>query len=305
MATDTKVQKPTPPDWNMPTDPRKEKGSMQYPNYYSHKTRSGHTFIMDDSNGKEHVTLQHRGGSTIQFLPDGAIQLVANKGMFTAVFGPKRIKITGSYDIVVEKGGASLRVDGDYNVTVKGNMNLTVTGDLNMTSKNQNNTVRGNMDIQAKNKTEKIEGSSTSQSLTGAMSLISKSGMTIGSTGDAVAIGGKTQVGIVAKGGPLMMESASKTSIKSGAEVAMSGTGLSFDGSNIDLKGSSTVKIGGGSAVHIKSSTNKATPDFVSGADNPSPTAPATASTDLEMKKAETPAQEPVADTATGGSAIA
>lgn len=303
MATDTKVQKPTPSDWNMPTDPRKEKGSMTYPNYYSHKTRSGHTFIMDDSEGKEHVTLQHRGGSTIQFLPDGGIQFVANKGLFQAVFGPNRIKITGSYDVVVE-GGASLKVNGDYNVSVKGNMNMNVTGDLNMTSKNQNNTVRGNMDTQAKNKTEKIEGSSTSQSQ-GATAIMSKGGMTLGSTGDAVAIGGKTQVGIVASGGPLMLESSSKTSVKSGADISMSGTNFSFDGSEVHLKGSSKVNIGGGSQVNVKSSANKATPDFVSGADNPTPSAPDAATTTLEQKKAEVPSQEPAADTATGGSAIA
>ena len=227
MATDTKVQKPTPSDWNMPTDPRKEKGSMTYPNYYSHKTRSGHTFIMDDSEGKEHVTLQHRGGSTIQFLPDGGIQFVANKGLFQAVFGPNRIKITGSYDVVVE-GGASLKVNGDYNVSVKGNMNMNVTGDLNMTSKNQNNTVRGNMDTQAKNKTEKIEGSSTSQSQ-GATAITSKGGMTLGSTGDAVAIGGASQVGIVAKGGALSMKAGGKASIKAGGGTGIDGGDIKFN----------------------------------------------------------------------------
>lgn len=146
--------------WNGPKDIRGEKSSGDYPNYWSHKTRSGHSFIMDDSDGNESVTLQHRNGTAVQMMPNGAMHLVSHNGQYNIVFGEHRMTISGAQDITV-KGDASMRVYGDYNLTVHGNMNTTITGDYNMTAKNQNRMIRGNMDTIAKNKTEKIAGNKT------------------------------------------------------------------------------------------------------------------------------------------------
>ena len=66
-------KKNTPPKWSGPKDARELPGAGKYPNYYAHKTRSGHVLLMDDSNGAEHVTLQHRSGSMVQFHPDGKV----------------------------------------------------------------------------------------------------------------------------------------------------------------------------------------------------------------------------------------
>jgi hypothetical protein len=53
----------TPPKWDETQDARKLPGAGKYPNYWAHKTRSGHVFMMDDSKGAESITIQHRGGS--------------------------------------------------------------------------------------------------------------------------------------------------------------------------------------------------------------------------------------------------
>lgn len=208
---ETVTTKVTEPTWSSPEDARKNEKAGQYPNYHSIKTRSGHLIMMDDSNEAEHVTIQHRSGSMIQFLPDGAVQFVSHKGQYNIVFGEDRILVTGAQDIVVQ-GDASLRVDGNYNVNVQGDMNLNVEGDYNITAKNNNQTVRGNIDTQAKNKTEKIEGSMTTQAH-GSVSLMSQKGMTLGSSDDSLALGAKKQIGLNAKTDSITMKSGGKTSI--------------------------------------------------------------------------------------------
>ena len=216
-------KKKTQPTWDSPKDARQNDGAGVYPNYYSHKTRSGHVFMMDDSNGSEHVTVQHRSGSMIQFMPDGAVQIVTHNGQYNIVFGENRMLVTGASDIVVQ-GDASLRVDGNYNVNVRGDTNFNINGDFNLSSKNFNQTIRGNVDVQAKNKTEKIEGSSTSQSQ-GATTIVSQAGMTVGSSSDSLALAAAKQVGILAKGGQLMMKSTGKATLwSSGNLVAIQGS---------------------------------------------------------------------------------
>lgn len=245
-STDSK--KTTPKTWDSPKDARQNSGAGKYPNYYSHKTRSGHVFMMDDSNGAEHVTMQHRSGSMVQFMPDGCVQIVCNNGMYTIVFGESRMLVSGAQDIVVQ-GDASLKVEGNYNVNVKGDTNLVVDGNFNVTAKNMNNTILGNIDTIAKNKTDKIEGSITSQS-TGATSIQSKAGMILAS-GDSVALVGENQVGIASNGAELMMKSAGKFSILSKSAVAMRADGgkMSITSSgDVAIDADGTVKIMEGAA---------------------------------------------------------
>lgn len=237
-----KDQKTTPTDWKGPPDARSVKGAGTYPNYYTQKTRSGHTFTMDDSDGAESVTLQHRSGSMVQFLPDGAVQFVSHNGQYTFVFGENRVQITGAYDVVVQ-GGASLRVDGDYNMTVQGNHNTVVNGDMNITAKNMNTVVRGNMDTSAKNSTLKVEGS-TEMTTEGVTSISSDGGLSMSSSSAPVSILGQGDVGI-GTAGALFLESEAGTNIKAGAALRASAAGklsltaggyIAADGSMIYLK---------------------------------------------------------------------
>ena len=77
----------TPRQFNVDQDARSQKGGGEYPNYWSHKTRSGHSFIMDDSPGNETVTLQHRSGTAIQMRPDGGMTMTTHNGKYEVVFG--------------------------------------------------------------------------------------------------------------------------------------------------------------------------------------------------------------------------
>ena len=226
----------TPKTITGPEDARSNKNAGVDGNHYTRKTRSGHVFTLDDSKGGEHITLQHRGGSMIQFRPDGCVQFVSHNGQYNFVFGENRIVVSGAYDIVVE-GTASLKVNGDYNVTVDGNVNLSAGKNFTVTAKNFNQLIRGDIDIQGQNRTEKMEGN-ISQTAKGAQSIASKFGMSV-TAGDALALGGKTQVGI-ASGGELMTKSTGKTSILSDDAIAMEAEldfGLQSKDFNVEASG--------------------------------------------------------------------
>lgn len=204
-SEDTVDKGVTPPKWDGPEDARKHEGAGTYPNYYAHKTRSGHVLLMDDSKGAENVTLQHRSGSMVQFHPDGKVAITAQNGQYTFTFGENRVQITGAHDVTVE-GAASLRVKGDYNMTVGKNVNMTVQGDYNITAKNFNQAIRGNIDIAAKNMTSKTEGSYAVQA-SGAMQLTSVGSLMVASSTDSAAFCGKTMVSVLSDVGPLMARS--------------------------------------------------------------------------------------------------
>ena len=299
----------TPKTITGPKDARDEKESGVDGNHYTRKTRSGHVFTMDDSKGGEHVTLQHRGGSMIQFMPDGCVQFVSHNGQYNFVFGENRIKITGAYDIVVE-GGASLKVDGDYNVTVKGDVNLSAGKDFNITAQNFNQKIRGDVDVVGQNRTEKMEGN-ISQTTKGAQMIASKFGMSIGSSDDALALGGKTQVGI-ASGGELMTKSKGKTSILSDDAIAMeaelnfglqskdfnvesSGDVTLYTEGDMNVKAEKNIKLQSEDTIHAKSSSPpKATPPWIAGAEEANITPPvSTDDVSEELKQAAPPATKP------------
>lgn len=182
----------TPEDWDRRQSSHLNEGAGKYPNYWSMKDRSGNNLSMDSTKGNESMVMQHRSGSSIEFMPDGALHITAHNSKYEVIFGEDRMTISGAQDITI-KGDASLRVYGDYNVTCHKNYNLTVMGDYNFTSKNLNRHIRGDMDTQAKNVNKKVEGSINYQSH-GAASYVSKGATTIASQGDKAFIGGSAGV---------------------------------------------------------------------------------------------------------------
>jgi hypothetical protein len=180
-------------DWDHPhSEPRKGQSTGTYPDYFSWKTRSGHVFQLDDTQGGETVTLQHRGGTAIQIAPDGTLNITAHNGKYEIVFGEDRMTVSGAQDITV-KGDASMRVYGDYNVTCQKDYNLTVLGNFNLVAKNHNRHVLGNIDTQARNENKKLMGSS-SKIARGAIAYVSKGSATLASHSDQVHIGGGSGV---------------------------------------------------------------------------------------------------------------
>lgn len=183
-------RKTTPKKWDQPhkSDARKGEEAGKYPNYWSHKTRSGHTFSMDDSKGHETITLQHRSGTAIQMDPDGGLHITAHNSKYEITFGEHRMTISGAQDITV-KGDASMRVYGNLNTTVHKDYNLTVNGDFNITAKNFNRHIRGNMDTMAKNETKKFEGSS-GVTAHGGIARVAKGSVTVASHADQAHFAG-------------------------------------------------------------------------------------------------------------------
>ena len=212
--TSSEEKDKTPPKWEAAETPK----PGEYPNRWTHKTRSGHSFTLDDTKDKENVILKHRSGSSFEFHPDGAVKFTSQNGIYNVVFGESRMKITGAYDITVE-GGGSMRVDGDFNHTIMGDHNVTMNGNYNMVGKNANFALGGDMSMSAKNMTQKVEGSASIQSSKGGISLAAEKSVGIASRGDSVAIGASKNVGIMAKGGTLAMKAGE-------SKMSMSSTGI-------------------------------------------------------------------------------
>lgn len=203
----------TPEKFSTPKDARNMEGAGTYPNYYSHKTRSGHNIIMDDSDGAEHVTIQHRGGSMIQFMPDGAVQFVSHNGQYNVVFGENRVKISGAQDVVVD-GASSMMVKGDYNTTVQGNMTTTCHGDVAMVAKSFSAQVGENFDVQSQTSTMKSKNMTLET--TGVLSLQGKGGVLLSSVANSVMMAASKFISMFSKG-----------------NIAMQGTSINMDGDTV------------------------------------------------------------------------
>lgn len=179
-------------------DPRSTKKAGQKSEQIITHTRSGHTIAYDDSPGAESITIQHRGGTAVQMMPDGALQITAHNSRYDVTFGDNRVTISGANDITV-KGDASFRVYGDYNMTCHKDYNLTVMGDLNVTAKNKNQMIRGNKDTIMKNENKKIEGSS-SVAAGGAISRVASGSITTASISGKAVVAGSAGVHVAVPG---------------------------------------------------------------------------------------------------------
>ena len=226
--------------WEPPhsSEPRKGEQNGSYPEYFSWKTRSGHVFQLDDSQGAETVTLQHRGGTAIQISPDGSLHLTAHNGKYEIVFGEDRMTISGAQDITV-KGDASMRVYGDYNVTCQKDYNLTVLGNFNLAAKNHNRHILGNIDTQARNENKNLMGSSAKK-VRGAIAYVAKGSVGMMSQSDQGFFGGAAGANIWAKNGDITQNIAEKGNFHSetkDGEVHVKSTGkMNYESSEEAIK---------------------------------------------------------------------
>lgn len=246
-------KKKTTPKFDGQKDARKEKNALTYPNFWQQRTRGGSTITMDDSNGAESITIQHRSGSMWQFHPDGSVNLTAHNGQYTMVFGENRVMVTGAQEIVV-KGAASMLVEGDFDQTIRGDTNFTCDGDFNVNAKNMNMNIRGNIDTLAKNMTTKVEGS-ISTTAQGSMNMGSDGDMSVASMEGSLAIGASNDIGI--RGfGSVYVESDAGTHLKSGAA-----TFIESDAStNIKSGGQTKLKSGGKTSIQANAFATDADP---------------------------------------------
>lgn len=214
-SNDTKLE--TPPKWDEVQDARKLPSAGKYPNYWAHKTRSGHVIMLDDSKGAESVTIQHRGGSMLQIMPDGKVHIRAQNGQHTVVFGENRMYVTGAHDITVD-GSASMNIKKDFNINAQ-NINFTASGDMNMKAQNLNFQPSGKMDIAGSGLTLKSNSNISIESH-GAIGIFARQGFSAGSKEAEAVIVSSKDVGLESKNGRLILQSKSDMSFKSGAKLS-------------------------------------------------------------------------------------
>ena len=205
--------------WNSYPDARKNKKAGKYPNCWVRQTRSGHVIIIDDSSGGEHITIQHRGGTMFQMNADGSLQIRTSKGRQDITFGEHRSLTTGAKEDTIE-GDSSVKTKGGSSQTTLGDSTVAIKGKSVISSKSESKIVSEGIDIVAGWETKKVNNSSTTQVL-GASTMLSKYGMTLGSTDSSLALGAKKQVGIKS-GQQMAIEAGGKFSIKAvGGEIAI------------------------------------------------------------------------------------
>lgn len=245
----------TTKSWQGPEEARKSKGSGKYPNQPQIlNTRSGHNVVIDDSKGNESITIQHRSGTAIQFMPNGAMHMVTHNGKYDIVFGENRMTITGAQDITV-KGEGSMLVYGDYRQTVHGNMEVACTGSYNITAKDVIMNPRNNFTIAGKTGTMKFDDSVQISAEQTAGIVAGKNAMFGGK--DVTAVGGGKTAFLAGKE-TASVYSDSKTYVMGKSELHLKGEKSKLTGSDqLDLKGQTT-KLSGdtvdisGSPVKIK-----------------------------------------------------
>ncbi len=91
----------------------------RYPFNKATYTESGHLFELDDTPGKERVSLQHRSGTYFEYHADGDADTRVVKDNYTAICGNDTLYVGGKVNIKV-LGDATLNVGGDLKANVTG-----------------------------------------------------------------------------------------------------------------------------------------------------------------------------------------
>lgn len=220
----------SPNQWQGREDGRKAGGI--YPHQNMTVTQSGHSFILDDSKGAETITLQHRGGTNIQFLADGGLQITTHNGQYNIVFGENRMEITGTKDTRVH-GGVTDRFEQNYDATVVGNHNTTVGKNMNVGVIGNHNTVStGDITKNAQNIAIKADKSQQIEATDGQLTLTGKTTAQLTAKSGSVGIVAKQQVDISSETETLMKASEFGIKTVGGAQIAMIGNKIYFNSGN-------------------------------------------------------------------------
>jgi len=226
-------RKKTPPKWQQPPDANKSGG--QYPNYFVWQTRTGNIPLrVDDTKGNESISMQHRSGSMIQFLPNGGIQTVASKGKTDVTFGQHRSLVTGAQDTTV-RGHSSHKTEGSRRTTTNGDKEDTVKGKQVSSCKSLNMTCAEQFDIAAQagyiagdkgllltspNGPAALAttgGTASVSSETGTAAISSKGGSTTINAGKEIAA--KAGNGFHVNGGPEVVVNGNEVHVKAGSAM--------------------------------------------------------------------------------------
>jgi hypothetical protein len=113
--------------WTEPESAANTDYPPQYPYNNVTQTKSGHTFEMDDTSGRERIRIQHRANTFIEMHPNGdEVHKVYGNG-YEIIIKDKNVEIKGTCNITIN-GNANMHVLGDKNEKIDGNYTMEVMG---------------------------------------------------------------------------------------------------------------------------------------------------------------------------------
>lgn len=239
----------TPPKYDMPDDARALEGSGQYSCHWVRKTRSGHILKFDDSKDHECITIQHRSGAMIQFMPDGAVQYVSHNGQQNIVFGENSILVTGAQDTTVRKDSSTV-VHGEVNTTVHGAMHTAVGKAMVTVAESNSAQFTKHNDVKSESQATKVTKNGSAE-YGGSFTMTSDGGMSLAANESGLTLYGKTGCGFQGDSGVCM---------QSQAAVNVIGLG----GVNIDGFGGE-IRLNSGSAKSVAQVVKQPNPNTPSG----------------------------------------
>lgn len=108
--------------------------NARYPYNNAIETESGHAFELDDTPDYERINIMHRGGSHLEFRPEGSVQQKIMNNSNRMIEGDETVHI---------KGNQVIYIDGDLSYVVGGSVTFQVEKDFAATAKNISFSARG------------------------------------------------------------------------------------------------------------------------------------------------------------------
>lgn len=114
------------------------------PNNTVLETKS-YTIELDDTDGNERVSIQHKSGSYFELRPDGTIQIKSSKDTYTITKGNLEDYIEDSVNRLI-KGSVDETIEGVVNRLIKGYVVETIEGDvIRLVKGSLTDTIEGNV----------------------------------------------------------------------------------------------------------------------------------------------------------------
>lgn len=199
--------------WTTPSIPLGE-----YPTVAAETTESGHTFIKDDTPGKETISTMHRTGTFTTMYPDGSMTNrivgddyeIVEKNKNVSIKGACQVTIYGDVNVEI-KGNKYERIQGDFYQEVQGNYNqlvlgesvLTVNKDMDISVGSTSGVIRiiagDRIDITSD---VDVDGAISSESIMSRNEVTAGTGIHAGLPGSANPLAGISTLGGIAAGFP-------------------------------------------------------------------------------------------------------
>jgi hypothetical protein len=104
-----------------------------YPKNQVIRTESGHVVELDDTSGKERISIFHKSGTLIEFDAAGNSLRITTGTAHDVILGAQKVYVKGNSDIKVD-GNCQLDVGGTTKIVSAGNMQTVVQGNYDITA---------------------------------------------------------------------------------------------------------------------------------------------------------------------------